>query len=205
MSDTSDAVKLITAALRIAAERGWSSVSVALAAREAGVGLAWARGEFPSRASILLALGRSADQAALAEPPDQGSTRDRLFDLLMRRIDALQTHRAGIVAVLRGLPADPATALTLACATRRSMRWMLDTVGVPTSGLFGELRVRGLVAVWLWTIRAWERDESEDMGATMAALDTALTRAESLAHWLDARGGPPAGPNVEEPGAEAAG
>lgn len=187
MSDTPDDAKLIATALRIAAERGWSSVSVALAAREAGISLSWARGRFPTRASILLALGRSADEAVLVEPPDSGSVRDQLFDLLMRRIDAFQAHRAGVVAVLRGLPSDPATALMLACATRRSMRWMLDTAGVATGGLLGEIRVRGLVAVWLWTIRAWERDDSEDLAATMAALDTALTRAESLATWLGRR------------------
>ena len=73
----------------------------------------------------------------------------------MRRIDALQAHRAGVLALLRRLPADPPTALLLALATRRSMRWMLEAAGVPTRGVRGELRVKGLVAVWLWTVRAW--------------------------------------------------
>ena len=73
----------------------------------------------------------------------------------MRRIDALQVHRAGVLALLRALPADPPTALLLALATRRSMRWMLEAAGIPTRGIHGELRVKGLVAVWLWTIRAW--------------------------------------------------
>ena len=34
------------------------------------------------------------------------------------------------------------------------------------------------MAVWLWTIRAWRSDESQDLSATMAALDAALRRAE---------------------------
>ena len=125
-----------------------------------------------------------ADQAVLAEVPTDGSVRDRLFDLLMRRLDAFQQHRAGVVAVLRSLPSDPATAIMLTCATRRSMRWMLDAAGVPTGGLGGELRLRGLIGVWLWAVRAWEKDESEDLSATMAALDTALGRAEQAAKWL---------------------
>jgi hypothetical protein len=102
----------------------------------------------------------------------------------MRRIDALQAHRAGVLALLRALPADPPTTLLLALATRRSMRWMLEAAGITTRSLRGELRVRGLVAVWLWTIRAWRIDETEDLSATMAALDTALRRAESAAEWL---------------------
>ena len=122
--------------------------------------------------------------------------RDRLFDLLMRRIDALQAHRAGVLALLRALPADPPTALLLALATRRSMRWMLEAAGIPTRGIHGELRVKGLVAVWLWTVRAWRADDNEDLAATMAALDAALRRAEQaagMARLARTRGGSAAG------------
>ena len=130
--------------------------------------------------------------------------RDRLFDLLMRRIDALQAHRAGVLALLRALPADPPTALLLALATRRSMRWMLEAAGIPTRGIHGELRVKGLVAVWLWTIRAWRADDNEDLAATMAALDAALRRAEQAAGWLgwrapEAEAPPEAGEPEESP------
>ncbi len=61
---------------------------------------------------------------------------------------------------------------------------MLQAAGVSTTGLRGELRVRGLIAVWLWTMRAFERDETEDLAPTMAALDIALGRAHSAAAWL---------------------
>ena len=137
-----------------------------------------------------------ADQAALAETPTDGTIRDKLFDLLMRRFDALQAHRAGVVALLRALPSEPPTALLLACATRRSMRWMLETAGASTAGLRGTLRVRGLVAVWVWTLRAWERDESADLSGTMAALDAALRRADRVAAWLG--GGAAAASNLAE-------
>ena len=184
MDDAAFDQALTAAAFQLAAERGWRSVSVATAATAAGLPLARARERFPGRAAILLRFGRLADQAALAEVSSDGSARDKLFDLLMRRIDALQAHRAGVLALLRALPADPPTTLLLALATRRSMRWMLEAAGITTRSLRGELRVRGLVAVWLWTIRAWRSDESEDLSATMAALDTALRRAESAAEWL---------------------
>ncbi len=185
---------LIAAGFQMAAEQGWRAVSIAAAARAAGLPLARARARFPGRAALLLRFGRLADQAALAEAPSEGPARDRLFDLLMRRIDALQRHRAGVLALLRALPGDPATALLLALATRRSMRWMLEAAGISTRGTRGELRVKGLLAVWLWTIRAWRADDTEDLSATMAALDNALRRAESAAGWLGWRPRP-----AEEP------
>jgi len=176
--------ELIASAFQLAAAKGWRSISVAAAALAAGVPLARARERFPGRAAILLRFGRLADQAALAELPPDGSTRDRLFDLLMRRIDTFQAHRVGVLALFHALPAEPPTALLLALATRRSMRWMLEAAGIPTRGVRGELWVNGLVATWLWAMRTWRADETEDLSVTMAALDRALRRAEQTAEWL---------------------
>ena len=184
MSDTEFDIALVTAAFRLAGEQGWRRVNAALAAREGGLPLPEARARFPSKAAILLRFGRLADQAALTGASGEGPIRDQLFDLLMRRFDFLQTHRAGVKALLRSLPTDPPTALLLATASRRSMRWMLQAAGVTATGTRGELQVKGLLAVWLWAVRAWERDESADLSGTMAAVDSALQRAERVANWL---------------------
>ena len=196
MDDAAFDNALVTAFFQSAAERGWARASIAAAAREASLPLDQARTRFPNQAALLIRFGRMADQAALAEVPADGSVRDKLFDLLMRRIDALQSRRAGVLALLRALPTEPPTALLLACATRRSMRWMLEAAGCTARGPRGELRVSGLVGVWLWTLRAWERDDSDDLSATMAALDVALGRAEQVAGWF-ARSRP--APVAEEP------
>jgi ubiquinone biosynthesis protein COQ9 len=168
MTDPDFDTALVTAAFRLAGEAGWRKVNVVA----------------PSRGAILLRFGRLADQAALLDAPSEGPVRDRLFDLLMRRFDVLQAHRAGVISVLRALPTDPASALLLACASKRSMRWMLQAAGVTATGVRGELQVRGLLAVWLWAVRAWEHDESHDLSHTMAAVDNGLQRAEHIASWL---------------------
>jgi ubiquinone biosynthesis protein COQ9 len=191
---------LIGAAFEQAAELGWRQVSIAGAARAAGLPLPRTRARFPGRNALLLRFGRIADQAALAEMSGEGTVRDQLFDLIMRRIDVFQEHRAGVLALLRALPGEPPTAVLLACATRRSLRWLGQAAGVELGGLRGELTLRGLVLVWLWTLRAWERDASIDLSATMAALDTALNRAEQAVRWLYGRSGPAeanAGPQSE--------
>ena len=185
MTDTEFDTAIIAAAFRIAAEEGWSRVTVPAACRAAGLPASQERGRFPTRAAILLRFGQLADQAALTDAPTEGPVRDRLFDLLMRRFDALNAQRDGIKALLRALPVDPAIAIMLACATRNSMRWMLQTAGVTATGLRGDLQVKGLMAVWLWGLRAWEKDESQDLSHTMAAVDSALGRAEQVASWLE--------------------
>jgi AcrR family transcriptional regulator len=197
MDDTEFDQALIAAAFEQAAEQGWRRVSVPAAARAAGLSLTTARGRFPSRAAVLLRFGRLIDQSALQEMAADGPVQDQLFALLMRRIDALQAQRAGVLALLSALPCEPPTALLLTVATRRSMRWMLGAVGVPTTGIRGELRIKGLMAVWLWTLRTWRNDDSEDLSTTMAALDSALRRAAQTAEWLGWHRGQAA--SAEEP------
>ena len=188
LSDAAFDRALIAATFNLAAAKGWRRVSMIEAARNAALPLDRTRERFAGIPAVLCRFGQYADQAALGDVPLEGTVRDRLFDLIMRRIDFLQLHRAGVLALLHALPTDPATGLLLGCASRRSMAWLLDAAGVPTGGLAGHLRVSGLLAVWLWTIRAWEKDESQDLSVTMAALDTALARAEGPASWLDRSG-----------------
>ena len=62
----------------------------------------------------------------------------------MRRIDFLQRHRPGVLALLRHLPADPPMALALAAASLCSMGWMLEGGGhFRARACAGELRAQG--------------------------------------------------------------
>jgi ubiquinone biosynthesis protein COQ9 len=187
MDDQAFDAALVRAAFDLAAEVGWRRLRVAEAARRAGLPLDRARLRFPGNLAVLLRFGRLADAAALRHAAAEGPVRDRLFDILMQRFEFLQAHRSGVLALLRLLPCAPPLALLLHRATRRSMGWMLEGAGISAAGLEGRLRAKGLEAVWLWTVQAWRRDDSEDLSATMSALDKALTRAEGLAACLPGR------------------
>lgn len=92
---------LVTSALSLAAEKGWGQFGVQDAARAADLSETEARRRFSCKTGITLALGRMADDAALADEAGYGSTRERLFDLLMRRLDVFQAHRPGVRACLK--------------------------------------------------------------------------------------------------------
>ncbi len=191
---------LIGAAMARAEAVGWRRVTVVEAAREAALPLDEARVRFPMRTTVLLRLGVLADRSALVDDGSTGTVRERLFDLLMRRIDVLQQYRGGVQAVLRALPFDPPLALLLTAATGDSMAWIAEAAGIDTIGLAGRLRVQGVVAVWLQAVRAWDRDNSEDLSETMAALDKALGRAERVGRMMQrplfGSGLPAAGPEL---------
>ena len=192
---------LIAAFFDLAGRKGWPHATVPAAARAGRLELARARARFAGRCAVLLRFGSLADQAAL-EGAGDGPPRDVLFDIVMRRIDMLQSHRAGVVALLQSLPLDPPIALLLASSSLRSMGWLLEGAGIDNSGIKGKLRVKGLLAVWLWTVRAWQRDTSVDLSATMAALDQALNRAEQAEATFASRVRTTAPDLVDEPAPE---
>ena len=180
---------LLAALFEQAALRGWEDASIAGAAGDAGLPLGQVRARFPGKGAALLRFGLLADQAALASGAADETPRERLFDMVMTRFDALQQHRDGVLALMRALPRHPGTAALLATATLRSMRWLLDAAGVPTGGVAGALRAKGLLAIWLRGLRAWQGDESGDLSATMAAVDKGLDQALRAESWLPFRSG----------------
>ncbi len=192
---------LIKSAFELIAERGWTRLSVAEAARRGGLDLAATRRRFPAKLAVLLRFGTMCDAACLSGALTEGPVRDRIFDIVMRRVDTLQAHRAGVLALLRDLPRDPLTTLALGPAALRNMAWMLEGVGVTAQGVRGTLRTKGMLALWLATVRAWSRDESEDLSATMAALDKALDRAAQAEATLSDMMGPETAGAVAEPDA----
>ncbi len=189
---------LIETALGLAAERGWREVSLAEIAEAAKVPLAKAYQAFPSKQAIFEAFSRGIDAEVLADDSladewdEQTSARDRLFDVMMRRFDALQPHRAGLGNLIYDQARDPLAALCSAQLLLRSMAAMLEAARVPSSGLAGTVRAKGLAGLYLVTLRVWLRDESADMAKTMAALDGYLRRIESLLRRSQGRR-PPAG------------
>lgn len=196
--DSSD-TRLIDALFTVIAEHGWRGVTPGRLAALSGVPAGELARRFPSRLDLLrLHADGLAEQVAAGTVPGQGGTpRDRVFDVLMRGVDALLPHRAGMLRLLSDLRRDGVLALALIPIMRRSMARMLDAAELQSAGLQGSLRAAGLAGVWLMTLRAWEKDETVDMGPTMAALDRALDRAEQTARSLRLEAGDLASPTAE--------
>jgi ubiquinone biosynthesis protein COQ9 len=187
---------LFDAALAVIGENGWNEVSLRAIADKAGVSLADLSSHIAHRHALLPWLIGQIDRAVLANSSrislDQ-SPRDRLFEIMMDRFDQLQPLRpilsaARVPPPLRGATTRLFDLVSAGLSLPASMSWMLELAGLPTDGISGALRVHGLAAIHLATLRVWLDDESPDLGLTMKALDTHLARAERWARLLpDAR------------------
>src|SRR6185312_1717296 len=139
--------RLIAAALSLAAERGWQRVGMAEIAAAAGLSLEETYALARSKQAILRVLRREIDEAMLAGGVVSGdSPRDRLFEALMRRFEALRPYRAGLQNILRNSVGSPAL-LGYLPGLWRSMGWTLTTAGLPVSGCRGRVARRFLGAL----------------------------------------------------------
>ncbi|MGV8998537.1 MAG: TetR family transcriptional regulator [Parvibaculaceae bacterium] len=179
--DPSD--KIIDAALKLAATRGWRELALADIATAAKVPLPELGDLFASKSAILAAWSARIDAEVLklAEDEDMSgeSARDRLFDVLMLRLDAMTPQKPALIAIARDLRRDPVAALSLITPMLQAFGWMLEAAGIDSSGLRGSLRVRGLALIWSRVLPVWLAD-GEDMAKTMAELDRRLRQAEDL-------------------------
>ena len=177
--------RIIDVTMDLIAGRGWRNLSLADIAAAAGLTPAQLYAVYPSKRAVLGAFERRINEQTLSGAVNaEESVRDRLFDVIMRRLDALAPHKPAIRALARDLPWDPVVTLCGGPRFLNAMRWMAEAAGVETGGIGGLLRVKGLAAVYLCTLRAWLNDDSPDNAKTLAALDRALKQAEFFARSI---------------------
>ena len=149
MTDALD--RAADAALALAADRPWGEITLRDIARAAEVPFAELYARAPSKSALL----------------------DRLFDVVMARVEAMEPHRFALVAIARG--EDP---ITLALRFPRTARALLEAAGVDTQGWKGAARIAAMTALWSRVLQVW-RDDEGALNRTMAEIDRRLRQMRS--------------------------
>jgi hypothetical protein len=111
---------------------------------------------------------------------DSQSVRDRLFELIMRRFEAMEPHRAAVLAMEQGQDRDPTLMAAAHQRHVRCARWVLAIAGLEADGMTGQARAQGLGVIIGQARAAWRGDSAGDFAKTMASLDRNLRRAEEM-------------------------
>ncbi len=173
---------ILSAALVVAARGAWEFASPLEIADLCGVSVAEIEQVFPSKQDIVHAIVSDLDDSVLAgHHVDEGvSKRDRLFDVLMDRFDAMNDARDAHISFIKSYgwnQCEKKNDLKLYFASLEKYAHM---AGLETKGLFGPMRVFALGVAYAWVLSVWMRDHTSDLSRTMSALDRALGRLE----WL---------------------
>ena len=170
---------LIEALMELAGERVWEDISISDIAARANLSLADFRDHYPSKGAILAGFSRKIDRIVLDKTSNDLAdepAKERLFDVLMRRLDALAPYKHGLDGVAEWLARAPMAAASVNRLEVNSMRFMLEAAGIESEGPVGAIKVQGLALLWARVLRAWFRDDDPGLSTTMALLDKELER-----------------------------
>lgn len=179
MATTETVIKKgLIAALNLAAGKPWSDITLAAIAEKAGLTL----NDFHGRAAkedLVEAMDAHFDRAMSAEGvPDDSSARERLFDVIMKRFEAMEPYRAGLRELMKFRETSLTHVVRLPAHRHASAAWALASAGLDNdTGAPASLKRIAIAFVIAETERAWRKDTS-DFARTMAALDKGLRRAE---------------------------
>jgi AcrR family transcriptional regulator len=180
--------RIVDALMALTAERRFEEIAIRDICAAAKVSLADFRDAFPSKGAVLAGFNRRIDRAALTAPYDETAheaARERLFDALMRRLDAMAPYREGLREIVRWLRRDPVAALAINRTVVNSMRFMLEAAGIDSEGAAGAIKLQGLALAWARVVAVWLDDAEPGLDKTMAELDRQLTRGGRAVERLD--------------------
>lgn len=179
---------IIDAAMEVAAERRWEDVTLEAIALRADISLAGLRQHFDGRLAIFEAFAARIDRVVLdgldADLAEE-APRERLFDVLFARLEALRPYRAAYANFRGGARRDPFLALAMNGAAIRSMGWMMTGAGIPGGGLSGAVRAQALAVQWRRVLGVFVRDDDPGLARTMAELDRRLRESERAKLRID--------------------
>jgi hypothetical protein len=182
---------VIDTAFSFAAEKGWRALTVESVAESvaeiASLPHSAILMRFPAKALILNTFMKYIDEKVLAQelPFDEyDSDRDRIFEILMLRFEAMEPYKPALARILRDLPRDPFSIIANGPSAALSMARMLAAANLSAGGLLGIAQAHGLLCAWSMTLKVWLQDTSPDMARTMATLDKNLRRGEQLLQYI---------------------
>ena len=133
-------------------------------------------------------MSRKIDRIALdgtGRELAEDSPKERLFDVLMRRLDAMAPYKLGLESVGEWVRSDAFAAAALNQVALNAMRFMCAAAGIDVEGPGGTLKLQGLVVAWGRVLSIWFDDNDPGLARTMAALDRELARGETLTKRVD--------------------
>jgi AcrR family transcriptional regulator len=179
---------VVDALMRLAESRPWSDIELQDVAQEAGISLADLRDMFPSKGAILGGLSRRVDRQVLAGTTDDLAgepARERLFDVMMRRLDALAPYKRALKRISQAMRGDPLSLAAMNQLALNSQRYMLAAAGIPTEDALGFLKLQGAVIIHANTLETWFEDDDPALARTMARLDREIRRGERVMERAD--------------------
>jgi AcrR family transcriptional regulator len=180
MTMSSPRERVVDAALVLATRHDYGDVTLSDIAHEANITLAELRDLFPSKGAIIGGFLRRIDRQILQEQNEihhSEPMRERLYEVLRRRLLVLGPYRESIISIKNWVSRDPLTQTALNREVINSMRFMLEAAEIESDGTLGAIKLQGLVFLWWRVINVWLESGLDE---ALRQLNLQLSRGEQF-------------------------
>ncbi|MFK7793618.1 MAG: TetR/AcrR family transcriptional regulator [Devosiaceae bacterium] len=184
-TETKAVIKAFTNALMTSS---YNDITLRKLAEAADVPLAKLLMSFSTKLEVFEGFAKQIDEVVLAEDdPDMAEepARERLFDVFMRRFDALLPYKLALIQLSHDGRRDPTLLLGLSRVASKSMARMAASADIDVEGPRGAIVLAGMVQVYGRVMGVFTKESDEGQALTMAELDKALRQAERRIGDLD--------------------
>jgi AcrR family transcriptional regulator len=177
--------RILEAALRMAEEEGWQSLSLKAVAARLKMPLADLRRHYRDTdavANAWFALALDAMLAPVAKIFSRRLAPERLEILMLRWFDALAPHRRVTAEMLsqKMWIFHPHHYAPMVFNLSRLIQWLRDAARLDAGGRRKQVEETSLTLLFLATLVVWCRDETEGQECTRAFLHARLGQADGL-------------------------
>jgi len=115
---------------------------------------------------------------------EQSNNKDMIFEILMMRFDILQKYRKGILSIFNSFKGKPQDLVFLLPNIIDSIILMVNYTNVSTKGIKGQLKIKGIVIIYISSFFAWMNDDTPSLDKTMITLDKNLDQAGKILSFI---------------------
>ena len=175
-------IKLAETTLLILEKRSWHSIKIDEIYNKININKKNLQNKVDNKRDLLRNINHYFDFKLrnITDSIDQSTRKDMIFEIIMMRFDILQNHRKPIIKIFEFFKKKPQKLVFLLPSLIESMISMAGLAKIPVVGIKGNLKIKGLLAIYFSSFLVWAKDNSESLDKTMTSLDNHLDRTGKL-------------------------
>ena len=175
-------MKLAETTLLILEKKSWHSIRIDDVYKKTKINKKYLQNNVTNKRDLLQNINHYFDfmLRKTADSVDQSTNKDMIFEVIMMRFDILQIYRKPIIKIFEFFKKRPQELLFMLPSLIESMITMAKLAKISIVGIKGNLKVKGLLVIYLSSFLVWVKDNSHSLDKTMTSLDNHLDRAGKL-------------------------
>ena len=175
-------MKLAETTLLILEKKSWHSIKIDDVYKKTKINKKYLQNNVTNKRDLLQNINHYFDfmLRKTADSVDQSTNKDMIFEVIMMRFDILQIYRKPIIKIFEFFKKRPQELAFLLPSLIESMITMAKLAKISIVGIKGNLKVKGLLVIYLSSFLVWVKDNSHSLDKTMTSLDNHLDRAGKL-------------------------